>query len=83
MYLGIFLGLALVQRGFVNEADLNRHVLAQLKARLADMLSWSSGRVHFDAGASHVCVQVLRDDLLALPREEWRELATLIQSFKK
>jgi len=35
---------------------------------------------HFDAGASHVCVQVLRDDLLALPREEWRELATLIPS---
>ena len=36
---------------------------------------------HLDAGASHVCVQVLRDDLLALPSEEWRELATLIPEF--
>ncbi|NCZ90288.1 MAG: LLM class F420-dependent oxidoreductase, partial [Actinobacteria bacterium] len=38
---------------------------------------------HFDAGASHVCVQVLRDDLLALPQQEWRELATLIPVFSK
>ena len=36
---------------------------------------------HLDAGASHVCVQVLRDDLLALPSEEWRELATLLPEF--
>ena len=36
---------------------------------------------HLDAGSSHVCVQVLRDDLLALPSEEWRELATLIPEF--
>ena len=36
---------------------------------------------HLDAGASHVCVQVLRDDFLALPSEEWRELATLLPEF--
>ena len=48
--------------------------LDQIAARLKE---------HFDAGASHVCVQVLRDDLVALPREEWRELATLIPTFKK
>lgn len=34
-------------------------------------------RAHHDAGADHVCVQVLRDDLAALPLEEWRALAPL------
>ena len=35
------------------------------------------GRVeeHFAAGASHVCVQVLGADLMAVPTEGWRELA--------
>jgi len=32
-------------------------------------------RSHFDAGASHVCVQVLGEDLSAVPEEGWRELA--------
>lgn len=32
-------------------------------------------RQHFDAGADHVCVQVLTSDPAALPRAEWRELA--------
>ncbi|MGW0662710.1 TIGR03620 family F420-dependent LLM class oxidoreductase [Streptodolium elevatio] len=32
-------------------------------------------REHFDAGADHVCVQVLTADPAALPRPEWRELA--------
>jgi probable F420-dependent oxidoreductase len=31
-------------------------------------------QAHFDAGANHVCVQVLRDDR-ELPLQEWRELA--------
>ena len=30
---------------------------------------------HRDAGASHVCVQVLTDDPRALPRRQWRGLA--------
>ncbi|NLD77839.1 MAG: LLM class F420-dependent oxidoreductase [Acidimicrobiales bacterium] len=36
-----------------------------------------AGRVaeHREAGADHVCVQVLSDDPVALPREEWRRLA--------
>lgn len=36
-----------------------------------------AGRVqdHLDAGASHVCVQVLSDDTAAIPLEAWRELA--------
>ena len=32
-------------------------------------------RAHLDAGADHVCVQVLPSDPAGLPRREWRELA--------
>ncbi|MFF0428496.1 TIGR03620 family F420-dependent LLM class oxidoreductase [Streptomyces sp. NPDC004520] len=32
-------------------------------------------REHLDAGADHVCVQVLSADSAALPEREWRELA--------
>ncbi len=32
---------------------------------------------HHDAGADHVCVQVLRDDV-AIPADEWRELAQVL-----
>ena len=35
---------------------------------------------HRDAGADHVCVQVLGDDLLAFPRDEWRRLAPALTS---
>ncbi|MEE3850219.1 LLM class F420-dependent oxidoreductase [Gordonia sp. LSe1-13] len=39
------------------------------------------GRIteHRDAGADHVCVQVLTDDLRALPREQWRRLADALR----
>jgi probable F420-dependent oxidoreductase len=51
--------------------------------RLVDaIVAWGSlddvvGRVrdHLDAGANHVCVQVLPEDQRALPTREWRELA--------
>ena len=32
-------------------------------------------RAHLDAGADHVCIQVLPSDPAGLPRREWRELA--------
>jgi probable F420-dependent oxidoreductase len=32
-------------------------------------------REHFDAGADHVCIQVLTDDPARLPLEEWRAVA--------
>ena len=32
-------------------------------------------RAHFEAGADHVCVQVIAEDQRALPMEEWRALA--------
>jgi len=35
-------------------------------------------RAHFDAGASHVCVQVLQEDLVAVPEGRWRELAAAV-----
>jgi probable F420-dependent oxidoreductase len=33
---------------------------------------------HVDAGADHVCVQILDEDVLHLPRTEWRELAAAL-----
>ena len=38
-------------------------------------------KAHFDAGASHVSVQVLSGDLVTLPTAEWRELASLVPEF--
>lgn len=35
-------------------------------------------RQHLDAGADHVCLQVLPADQNALPMDEWREIAALI-----
>ena len=32
-------------------------------------------QAHFDAGANHVCVQVLQDELTAVPEGAWQELA--------
>jgi probable F420-dependent oxidoreductase len=32
-------------------------------------------KAHHDAGADHVCLQVLRANPVELPREEWREIA--------
>lgn len=33
---------------------------------------------HRDAGADHVCIQVITDDLMALPLDEWRRLAPVL-----
>ncbi len=33
---------------------------------------------HFQAGASHVCVQVLQDDFTSVPEGAWRDLASAI-----
>jgi probable F420-dependent oxidoreductase len=37
-------------------------------------------RAHHDAGADHVCVQVLDQDIRALPLRQWRELAPALRS---
>ncbi|SNQ49631.1 conserved hypothetical protein [Frankia canadensis] len=36
-------------------------------------------RQHFDAGADHVCVQILTADPATLPDREWRELAPVLR----
>ena len=38
-------------------------------------------KAHLDAGASHVSVQVIDADPLALPMRQWRELATTLANF--
>ena len=37
-------------------------------------------QAHFDAGASHVCVQVLGESLTAVPEAAWRDLASALTS---
>ncbi|MFF0496507.1 LLM class F420-dependent oxidoreductase [Nocardia aobensis] len=58
--------------------------------RLVDaIVAWGSleqiaARVqaHLDAGADHVCVQVLTPDPQTLPQTEWRELASIIPALR-
>jgi probable F420-dependent oxidoreductase len=38
-------------------------------------------RAHFDAGASHVCVQVLQDEFTAIPLDAWKDLAAALHQF--
>lgn len=40
-------------------------------------------QAHLDAGADHVCLQVLPSDPRALPMAEWREIASLIPEFTR
>jgi 2-methylisocitrate lyase-like PEP mutase family enzyme len=35
-------------------------------------------REHLDAGADHVCLQVLGSDVSQVPLEEWRRLAPVV-----
>ena len=67
----------LARLGF-GEADV-----ADVSERLVDAIVAIGGvdaavdrlKAHFDAGASHVCVQVLGASLTAVPESQWRELA--------
>ncbi len=77
----------LLRHGFT-ESDLkNEHGVPS--DRLVDAIcTWGdldtiSKRIaeHFDAGADHVCIQVLKDDLMELPSAEWREIASLVPEF--
>ena len=61
------------------EEDVNRGGSDRL---VDDVVAWGnldqvSSRIHahFDAGADHVCVQVIAADQMALPMKEWRALA--------
>jgi probable F420-dependent oxidoreductase len=57
--------------------------VAQVSDRLFDaLIAWGDEEAivrrvgeHHAAGADHVCIQVLTDDLRAFPREQWRRIA--------
>jgi probable F420-dependent oxidoreductase len=77
----------LLRHGFT-ESDLkNEHGVPS--DRLVDAIcAWGdleeiAGRIaeHFDAGATHVSIQVLKEDLTDLPSAEWREIASLVPEF--
>jgi hypothetical protein len=40
-------------------------------------------RQHLDAGADHVCVQVLTEDREAFPLAQWREIAAALPSVRR
>lgn len=76
----------LLRNGFSPE-DLKDANGAQSDRLVDAIVAWGSLEIvaqrikdHLDAGASHVSVQVLQDDLAALPSAQWRELATAIES---
>jgi probable F420-dependent oxidoreductase len=37
---------------------------------------------HFDAGADHVCLNVVTEDVAELPLDEWRRLGAMVASEK-
>ena len=39
-------------------------------------------RAHFDAGASHVAVQVLQDEFTAVPEGAWQDLTAALRDFE-
>ncbi|HZB31928.1 MAG TPA: LLM class F420-dependent oxidoreductase [Streptosporangiaceae bacterium] len=52
---------------------------------VASVVAWGADSIservaaHEEAGADHVCVQVITDDRTKLPRREWRELAAILR----
>ncbi len=81
-HMGVYLGLPnyannLIRLGYTEEE------ITSASDRVVDAITvWGTAdtiatRVqdHLDAGASHVCVQVLQKDPTAIPMEAWRELA--------
>jgi len=65
------------------------HMLLQVvwrRMRVDEIVTWGTldkiaARIkeHHDAGANHVCVQVLTHDPLELPMAGWRELSALLK----
>jgi alkanesulfonate monooxygenase SsuD/methylene tetrahydromethanopterin reductase-like flavin-dependent oxidoreductase (luciferase family) len=65
-----------------NEPGTYRKPLESMAAYLDGLVVWGdeatiAARVqeHRDAGADHVCIQVLTDNAMGFPAEEWRALA--------
>lgn len=51
---------------------------------IAAVVAWGPDTIrervaaHEEAGADHICVQVITDDRTAMPRQQWRELAAIL-----
>jgi probable F420-dependent oxidoreductase len=52
---------------------------------VASVVAWGADSIrervaaHEEAGADHVCLQVITDDRAEMPRREWRELAAILR----
>ena len=84
-YLEIYTGLpnyrnSWLRQGF-EESDLGRGGSERLKQAMVprgEAAIEASVRAHLDAGASHVCLQVLGPDAGTAPVEDWRRLAAAL-----
>lgn len=85
-FLEIYTGLpnyrnSWLRQGFT-EDDLGRGGSERLKQAMVvrgdEAAVAASVRAHLDAGASHVCLQVLGPDLATAPVEDWRRLSSAV-----
>jgi probable F420-dependent oxidoreductase len=82
-HLGIYLGVRNYANNLLRLGFSDDDLTGGGSDRLVDALvPWGDAeavarrvREHLDAGADHVCVQVVTGDAAHAPRREWRELA--------
>ena len=76
-YVNNLIRLGFKEEDIVNQAD---NVVDAIVAWGTTDQIVSRIKAHLDAGANHVCVQVLNENLLELPMKEWQELADATKS---
>ena len=76
-YVNNLIRLGYKEEDIVNQAD---NVVDAIVAWGTTDQVVSRIKAHLDAGANHVCVQVLNENLLELPMKEWQELADATKS---
>lgn len=85
-FLGFYLGLPNYTNNFLRLGFREEDFKNGGSDRLIDaIIAWGDLdairkriRAHHSAGADHVCIQVLTADAKAIPRPQWRELASAL-----
>src|SRR4029077_2080448 len=87
-HLAVYLGLPNYTNNWMRIGFTEDDLLDGGSDRLVDALvAWGDDatilarlRDHHAAGADHVCVQVLTDDAITHPLDEWRRLASIVNT---
>lgn len=87
-FLNIYTGLPNYRNSWLRQGFAEEDLVRGGSERLKEAMVGRGGetavaalvREHLDAGASHVCLQVLGSDLATAPVEDWRRLATALLS---